>query len=108
MSFLSSTGQALVAKDGTKAGSGSPYVTWSSTGGSSGTVLVSFAGSGNLFTNKALGVSGSWVQVSTNAPSAYARSLLVLPDPTKVMIVGAGWNGNSLNSEVRADIITIS
>ena len=108
MSFLSSTGQALVANDGTEAGSGSPYVTWSSTGGSSGTVLVSFAGSGNLFTNKALGASGSWVQVSTNVPSAYSRSLRVLPDSTKVLIVGAGWNGNSLNSEVRADIITIS
>jgi len=108
LSFLSSTGQALVANDGTEAGSGSPYVTWSSTGGSSGTVLVSFAGSGNLFTNKALGASGSWVQVSTNVPSAYSRSLRVLPDSTKVLIVGAGWNGNSLNSEVRADIITIS
>ncbi|PQE24464.1 hypothetical protein CJF30_00009965 [Rutstroemia sp. NJR-2017a BBW] len=108
LNFLSSPGQALVAKDGTKAGSGSPYVTWSSTGGSSGTVLVSFAGSGNLFTNKALGASGSWVQVSTNVPGAYSRSIRVLPDSTKVLIVGAGWNGNSLNSEVRADVITIS
>ena len=97
-----------MATDGTAAGAGSPYVTWSSVGGSSGTVLVSFAGSGNLFTNTALGVSYSWVQVSTNVPSAYSRSLRVLPDPTKLLIVGAGFNGNTINSEVRADVITIS
>lgn len=97
-----------MAKDGTAAGAGSPYVAWSSVGGSSGTVIVSFAGSGNLFTNKALGVSGSWVQVSTNVPSAYSRSIRVLPDATKLLIVGAGWNGNTINAEVRADIITIS
>lgn len=77
-------------------------------GGDSGTVLVSFAGSGNLFTNKALGESGSWVQLSTNVPSAYSRSIRVLPDSSKLLIVGAGFNGNTINSEVRADVITIS
>ena len=48
------------------------------------------------------------MQVSTNVPGAYSRSIRVLPDSTKVLVVGAGWNGNSLNSEVRADVITIS
>lgn len=97
-----------MATDGTAAGAGSPYVTWSPVGDSSGTVLVSFAGSGNLFINKALGVSNSWEQFSTDVPSAYARSLQVLPDSTKLLIVGAGFNGDTINSEVRADVITIS
>ncbi|KFY29653.1 hypothetical protein V494_08570 [Pseudogymnoascus sp. VKM F-4513 (FW-928)] len=108
LDFLGSTGQELIATDGTAAGAGSPYVTWSPVGGDSGTVLVSFAGSGNLFTNKALGESGSWVQLSTNVPSAYSRSIRVLPDSTKLLIVGAGFNGNTINPEVRADVITIS
>lgn len=105
---MSATGQALKATDGTVAGSGSPYVTWSSAGGSSGTVIVSFAGSGNLFTNKALGAADRWVRLNTNVPGAYSRSIRVLPDPTKLLIVGAGYNGNTMNSAVRADVISIA
>ena len=108
MSFLSAQGQALVATDGTVASSGSPYVVWSSAGGGSGTVIVSFAGSGDVFTNKNLGSSNSWTKLRTNAPGAYSRALRVLPDPSKLLIVGAGFNGNSLNSAVRADVISIT
>ncbi|KAI8623484.1 glycoside hydrolase family 93 protein [Xylariaceae sp. FL1651] len=108
LSFNSVQGKALVANNGVAANAGSPYVVWSSTGGSSGTVVVSFAGSGNLFTSKSNGASGSWTQFNTNVPAAYSRSLQVLPDPTKLLIVGAGFNGNTMNSAVRADVINIS
>ncbi|KAH7321740.1 Sialidase [Rhexocercosporidium sp. MPI-PUGE-AT-0058] len=108
LNFLSAQGQALKATDGTVAGSGSPYVVWSSAGGGSGTVIVSFAGSGDVFTNKNLGSSNSWVRLRTNAPGSYSRALRVLPDPSKLLIVGAGYNGNTLNSAVRADVISIS
>lgn len=108
LSFLGAQGQALKATNGVVAGAGSPYVTWSSVGGSSGTIIVSFAGSGNLFINKALGASNSWTQFNTNVPGAYSRSLRVLPDASKLLIVGAGYNGNTMNSAVRADVISIS
>ncbi|KAL2062319.1 hypothetical protein VTL71DRAFT_6585 [Oculimacula yallundae] len=108
LSFLSSPTQALVATDGTAASSGSPYVVWTSAGGSQGTVVVSYAGSGGLFINKNNGVAGSWTKLSTSAPGAYSRSLMVLPDASKILIVGAGYNGKTMNGAVRADVVSIT
>lgn len=61
-----------------------------------------------LMINKNNGAAGSWTKLTTSAPGAYSRSLMVPPDASKLLIVGAGYNGNTMNSAVRADMISIS
>ena len=79
----------LVAADGTALKS-SPYVTWSSYGGSSGTLVVSAYSNGQIFINQELGEKGSWKAVETDQPQAYSRSLMVLPDEKSVLVCGGG------------------
>jgi len=106
LDFLNSTGYPVIAQDGTQPTS-SPYVTWSPVGGPNGTILVSSGSYSEIFTNKALGDVSSWVKVETGAPIAYSRSLRVLPDPTKLLIAGAGLLPPSNNTAVRVDVIEI-
>lgn len=109
---------ALVSSDGVVLKS-SPYVTWSSYGGSNGTLVVNSYSNGQVFVNRDLGDAGSWRTVETTQPQAYSRSLLVLQDARQVLICGAGMlppepesfgstAPNSLGSKVSVSVLDLS
>ena len=115
--FASVPDTPLVAADGTVLKS-SPYVTWSSYGGSSGTLVVNSYSQGQIFVNQELGDKGSWKTVETAQPQAYSRSLLVLPDGKSVLICGGGMlppepqsfgstARNSIGSKVSAGVVDL-
>ena len=67
-----------------------------------GTVILSSAGSGNLFTNTNNG-QGSWTQISCPIGAAYSRALVPLSNG-RLFVIGAGWNGSGLNNVTYADL----
>ncbi|KAJ5211308.1 Neuraminidase, partial [Penicillium cf. griseofulvum] len=71
--------------------SSSPYVVWSPVGGVNGTIVVSDADHGSIFTNRANGQPDQWEIHATPQPAAYSRSLHVFAKhPDHLMILGAG------------------
>lgn len=53
---------------------GAPFVTWVSTGGVNGTIVLSDSTSNSVFVNQALG-EGPWRVIETTAGRAYAREV---------------------------------
>ena len=79
------------------AGGSSPYCVTMN-----GTVILSSAGNGKLYTNTSNG-SGSWTQISCPIGAAYSRCLVPLNNG-HLFVIGAGWNGSGLNSVTYGDI----
>jgi hypothetical protein len=67
-----------------------------------GTIILSSAGNGKLYTNTNNG-SGSWSQISSPIGAAYSRCIVPLNNG-HLFVIGAGWNGSSLNSVTYGDI----
>lgn len=67
-----------------------------------GTVILSSAGNGNLYTNTNNGV-GSWTQISSPVGAVYSRHLVPLNNG-RLFVIGAGWNGSGLNNVTYADM----
>jgi len=106
LNFGNSTGYPIVTQDGAQP-LGSPYIVWSPVGGRNGTIVVSSGCCSPVYTNKKLGDVNSWYSLETDARVSYSRSLRVLPDPTKLLITGAGLLPPSNNTYVSADVIEI-
>jgi xyloglucan-specific exo-beta-1,4-glucanase len=67
-----------------------------------GSIILSSAGTGSLFTNTSNG-TGSWTQLSCPVGAAYSRCLIPLNNG-RLFVIGAGWNGTGLNNVTYADI----
>ena len=66
------------------------------------TIILSSAGTGNLYTNANNGI-GSWNQISSPIGTAYSRALVPLNNG-RLFVIGAGWNGSGLNNVTYADM----
>ena len=67
-----------------------------------GSIILSSAGTGNLYTNTNNG-TGSWTQISSPIGTAYSRCLVPLNNG-RLFVIGAGWNGSGLNKVTYADM----
>lgn len=106
LNFNASTGQVLRATDGSVPIS-SPYVVWTPVGSPLGTIVVSCGTTGEIYLNHGLGAPGAWTRVSTPEGTSYSRSLRVLGDQSKVLIVGGGVLSGTDNS-VTASVVDVS
>lgn len=80
----------------------SPYVTWSPIGGEYGTIVVSDADRGEVYTNRFGGDPDKWEEHSTPAGATYSRAIHVLRDyPDHLMIFGGETFDN-----MRAGLLT--
>lgn len=79
------------------AGGSSPYCVTMN-----GTVILSSAGNGKLYTNTSNG-TGGWTQIASPVGAAYSRCLVPLNNG-RLFVIGAGWNGSGLNSVTYADL----
>lgn len=89
LEFNKAKDHALVATDGTVPVS-SPYNVWTPAGGKHGTIVANCGTLSEVFINKKLGAPDAWVEVPTPDGISYTRTLLVLPDPSEILITGAG------------------
>ena len=107
LNFNAQANVQLVASDGASLNS-SPYVVYTSYGGTNGTIIVNSAASGSLFINQALG-SGPWKEIHVSQGGAYTRSLEILAEsPKALLIMGAGYNQKSTRNEVTASVVDLS
>lgn len=107
LAFNSATGYRITATDGTVPTS-SPYVVWTSAGGTNGTIIVSANSNSEVFVNTALAAPGSaWRKIATPQARSYTRSLQVLPDPNLILLAGGGTLGGSTN-KVSASVMNIT
>ena len=109
LTFNEAEGLVIKATDGTVPFS-SPYNVWTPVGGKNGTIVVNCGTLTEIFLNRDLGAPGSaWEKVQTPESVSYTRSLRVLEDPSKLLIMGGGVLGGTNNSvtvsvvDVRAD-----
>ncbi|KAJ1338449.1 sialidase-1 [Microdochium nivale] len=87
---------------------GSPYVVWTPAGGPFGTIVVSSGCCSDVFVNKRLGAEDAWEAVATPEAASYTRSLLVLrQDPRYVMISGGGRLPPSSTNVVSVSVIKV-
>ena len=93
LNMAGATAIQLKATDGT-APTSSPYVEWTSYGGSSGTIMVSANSDGDIYINKALGASSSWSRVATPEPRSYSRMLRSFTS-NRLMLMGGGALGGA-------------
>lgn len=54
--------------------------------------------------NRELGAVDAWEQVSTPESVSYTRDLRVLPDPSQILITGAGVLGGTANKVTTSSI----
>ncbi|KUL83017.1 hypothetical protein ZTR_09321 [Talaromyces verruculosus] len=107
LNFNAQANVQLVASDGASLNS-SPYVVYTSYGGINGTIIVNSAASGSLFINQALG-SGQWKEIHVSQGGAYTRSLEILAEsPKALLIMGAGYNQKLTRNEVTASVVDLS
>ncbi|KAG6013848.1 hypothetical protein E4U43_007084 [Claviceps pusilla] len=95
LTFSSASNQVLNANG--KVPSSSPYVTWSPSGGPSGTIIANGASDKGVFINTKLGDAKSWVYYDSPEPAAYSRQVMVMDNPDWIYIMSAG-NLNQDNS----------
>ncbi len=75
--------------NGTIAPNASPYVTWSPVGGPNGTIIVSDADNGQVYTNRLGGDINGWQRNETPAGATYSRAIHILKNhPDNLMIFG--------------------
>ena len=84
----------LKATDGTVPSS-SPYLEWTSYGGSNGALLLSANSDASIYVNKANGASGSWTRVTTPEPRSYTRALTVMSENRLMLMEGETLNGKN-------------
>ena len=104
--FDHSPGQALIAKDGTVPVS-SPYNAWTPVGGPDGTIVVSCGTLPEVFENRQLGAPDAWTKQATPEGVSYTRNLRVLPDPSQILITGAGHLPPAAHNKVTTSSIKI-
>lgn len=104
--FDSAEEHLLKSSDGLISSSG-PYVVWTPVGPSGkGTVVVSDSHFSQVFMNTEYGDPNAWFTVPTTHGVGYTRSLTVLPDESKVLLVNGGMYNTSVTS-VTAGIIDV-
>ncbi|KAJ5565770.1 Neuraminidase [Penicillium sp. DV-2018c] len=87
----------------------SPYVVWSPAGGVNGTIIVSDADNGSIFTNRANGQPDKWEIHDTPQPAAYSRSLHVFSKyPDHLMILGGGVYGETENPPLSLSVVSLT
>jgi hypothetical protein len=107
LQFNSQPNIKMVASSGASLVS-SPYVVWTTYGGANGTIIIDCSTSGSIFINQALG-EGEWREISTPQPGAYSRSLMILAQSQKqLLIMGAGYNQQSTINRVTDSVIDLS
>jgi hypothetical protein len=88
--------------NGSYAPNASPYVVWSPIGGENGTIVVSDADTGAVFTNRVGGDRDSWEMHATPAGAVYSRAIQIfkcLPD--HLMIYGGDtYNGRAAGEHI--------
>lgn len=88
LDFRLSEGLPIVINNKT-APNASPYVTWSSSGGKNGTIIVSDADHRAVYTNRFGGDVDKWEEHATSAGATYSRAIHVVGDhPENLMIFG--------------------
>ncbi|KAI3332930.1 glycoside hydrolase family 93 protein [Ustulina deusta] len=86
----------------------SPFVVWSSVGGTNGTIVLSGGSASNIFVNQRLGDPDSWVEYTTPQPNAYARSMVLFQnDDSRMLIIGAGHLPPSSTNYVSVSVIDL-
>ncbi|KAF5586161.1 BNR Asp-box repeat domain-containing protein [Fusarium pseudocircinatum] len=94
LTFDSASNQILTA--GSRAPSSSPYLTWSPSGGSSGSLIVTANSDNGIYINTNLGAAGSWVYYDIPQPGAYSRQAMVMDNPDWLYVMSAGYlNGDN-------------
>ena len=107
LEFDNSIGQPLIATDGTVPVS-SPYNVWTPVGGDLGTIVVSCGTLSQVLLNWNMGAPGAWTKVATPEGISYTRNLRVLPEPSKILITGAGQLPPAPNNSVTTSEIDIT
>ncbi|KPM39416.1 hypothetical protein AK830_g7170 [Neonectria ditissima] len=108
LNIISATAFSLVSTAGTRPVS-SPFVVWSSVGGTSGTIILSSGSQSNIFVNQNLGAANAWVEHSVPQPNAYSRSLVVFKeDPSLLAIIGAGRLPPSSTNQVSISVVDLN
>lgn len=106
LTFNEATGRVIRASDGTIPVS-SPYNVWTPVGGKNGTIVVNCGTLTEIFLNRDLAAPNStWEKVATPEGTSYTRSLRVLEDPSKLLIVGGGVLGGT-NNTVTASVVDV-
>jgi hypothetical protein len=96
----------LTASDGTIPSS-SPYVVWTPVGPTGkGTVVVSDGSYDQYFFNTEYGAADAWVTIPSSHGVGYTRSLTVMPDESKVLLVNGGMYAQNVTT-VSAGIIDV-
>jgi hypothetical protein len=87
--------------------SSSPYVVWTPVGPTGkGTLVVSDGSYSQVFMNTEYGDPNAWFTVDTTHGVGYSRSLTVLPDESKVLLVNGGMYNTSI-TVVSAGVVDI-
>ncbi|HEU5354424.1 MAG TPA: RICIN domain-containing protein [Actinocrinis sp.] len=98
--FASAADHQIVLDDGTKPCC-QPYVTWTPSGGSNGTIVVTDGGQTALAINTAGGNANAWRSEASNAPGGYSRSLMMMPDGNTVMTLTGGYHDSNYLNQVQ-------
>jgi hypothetical protein len=108
LDFNSAPGIKLVSRSGATL-TGSPYIVWSSQGGSHGTLAFRSGSSTGIFINRKLGAVGYWISVPTPEFRAYSRSLMVLAGaPSHLLLAGAGPISGYSKDVVKVSVMDLS
>ena len=67
-----------------------------------GTLILSSGGNNNLYTNTNNG-EGAWSQINSVIGACYSRAIVPLSNG-RLFVIGAGWNGSSLNNVTYGDM----
>jgi hypothetical protein len=103
--FLAAPHQKLVVSSGTQP-TGSPYNVWSSFGGDNGTIVVSCGSLSTVFVNQALG-EGEWTEIATPESASYTRSLRILEQDQKYLLLNGGGVLNGQSNKVTVSVIDL-
>lgn len=94
--FIGAEHHRAVASSGATLDS-SPSVVWRPWGGSNGTIVLSGMSRSSVFVNQVLG-AGEWIEVPTPEPVSYTRTLRILKeDPRMLLLNGGGVLGGTAN-----------
>ncbi|KAH8703276.1 hypothetical protein BGW36DRAFT_354704 [Talaromyces proteolyticus] len=106
--FNSATGNRLIVSNASTEPQSSPYIVWTSHGSDrNGSIIVSCGTHSSVFVNQALG-EGEWTEVETPESTSYSRSLRILQeDPKKLLLFGAGLLPPSTNNKVTDSVIDL-
>lgn len=105
LNFNSAAGTRLKATNGATLTS-SPYIVWSSQGGSAGTLVVSGGNKATVFISR--DNAATWTEVNTPAGKSYSRSLRILAgQPDHLLISEAGSIPGPRNS-VKVSVMNLN